>query len=378
MSRTKENICITINSLGPGGAEKQCLLLAKALKSRYNTIVVILSPEPVYAPRLSFIEEENLNHIFLSKNPIKRFFGFIRFLRKNKIDIIFSFLPTDTLLSAICGKLAGVPFIFGGIRNSYMAKAKFMALKWANNYLLNYTIANNFAAYRAAKAFGFKEKVFVISNGINIRPYFMRKEEVNKTINIISLGRLVGQKEYGTALNCIARLDEMLDKRNKFKYTIVGQGPEKEVIEAKISLLGLGNKVKIVTNASDIYGMLDASDIYLCSSSFEGVSNAIMEAMNCGLPLVATDAGDNSRLVLNEKNGYIVPIYDYEELASALKKLVQSHEHRMHMGRESHDHLVEYFSYETFQQNYLKLIKNIDMVQTHNGEVHYSKTNVSC
>ena len=40
-----------------------------------------------------------------------------------------------------------------------------------------------------------------------------------------------------------------------------------------------------------MYAMLDASDIYLCASSFEGVSNAIMEAMNCGLPLVATDAG---------------------------------------------------------------------------------------
>ena len=373
MNDRKKNICITINSLSRGGAEKQCLLLARALKPYHNVTIVILKPEPIYPQRLRFIEQEKINHVYLSKNPVKKFFDFIRLLKKEKFDIIFSFLPTDTVFSAICGKLAGIPFIFGGIRNSHMAKSKFTALKWANNYLLNYTIANNFAAYRSAIAFGFKEKVFVISNGIDIRPYYERKEEIGKTVNIISLGRLVGQKEYGTALKCIAHLKKTLDTGYTFRYTIVGQGPKKKIIEAEIEILGLENEVSIVTNASDMYAVLDAAHIYLCSSSFEGVSNAIMEAMNCALPLVATDAGDNSRLVIHKKNGFIAPINSYEQLAFYLKILVQSSESRVNMGLESYKHLVENFSYETFQRNYLHLIDKTGAIQILGGEVRYSE-----
>lgn len=377
MNSTKKNICITINSLGPGGAEKQCLLLAKALSPHHTTTVVILNPRPIYDPRLSFIEEEQLNYVFLAKNPVKRPFGLRRFLKQHKIDIIFSFLPTDTLLSSICGRLAGVRIIFGGIRNSYMAKPKFTALKWANNILLNYTIANNFAAYRSAIDFGFKEKVFVISNGIAIRPYVERKNVDAKSVHIISLGRLVRQKEYATALKCIAHLRGILDEGYGFTYTIVGQGPEEENILADIKTLGLENHVRVVTDASDIYGMLDVSDVYLCTSSFEGISNAIMEAMNCTLPVVATDAGDNSRLVLHEKNGFVVPIHEYRTLADQLKKLVQSPSLRLKMGTKSHSYLKKCFSYEAFRKNYLELIDNFDTIRIRDGEVHYTEQNVS-
>ena len=81
----KKNICITINSLVDGGAEKQSLLLAKAIQSHYAATLVILNPEPIYAPRLKIIEEENINHVFLSKNPVKKYFEFIYFIKKNKI-----------------------------------------------------------------------------------------------------------------------------------------------------------------------------------------------------------------------------------------------------------------------------------------------------
>ncbi|QCX01660.1 glycosyltransferase [Aggregatimonas sangjinii] len=377
MSKKRKKICITINSLGPGGAEKQCLLLAKALSPYHSVTVVILNPGPLYRPRLTFIEEEQLNHVYLAKNPLKRPFGLMRFLKRQQIDIIFSFLPTDTLLSSICGKLAGVPLVFGGIRNSYMANAKFIALKLVNNYLLNYTIANNFAAYRSAIDFGFKKKVFVISNGIDIRPYVERKHVGVGPVHIISLGRLVPQKEYATALKCIAHLKGILDEGYSFTYTIVGQGPEKEKIMTDIKARELENQVKVVTDASDIYGMLDDSDVYLCTSSFEGVSNAIMEAMNCALPLVATDAGDNARLVLHQKNGFITPIHDAIALANFLKKLIQSPELRIQMGNASHTHLAKNFSFATFQKKYLKLIENSSSIQTRNGEVHYGETNVS-
>jgi len=365
----KKNICITINSLGPGGAEKQSLLLAKALKHDHNIVLVILNAQPVYQPRLVFIENEEIQHIYLSNNPIKKVVGFTKFLKKRKIDVIFSFLPKDSVLSAICGKVAKTPYIFGGIRNSHLERVKFFTLKLINNHLLNYTIANNYAAYSSSIDFGFKDKVFVIPNGIEIRP-IPKKENLNKNlITIISLGRLVDQKDYETAIRSIAHLRRILDKKYSIKYKIVGQGAGKESIVDSIKKHDVMQEVELITNATGIYDLLDSSDIYLCTSKFEGISNSIMEAMNSGLPIVATDAGDNSRLVLDGKNGLITKIGAYKEIAKHLVSLSESPELRDRMGNLSYDHLRDNFSYEAFQKKYLSLIENIHSFKIQNGNI---------
>ncbi len=364
----RKNICITINSLASGGAEKQSLLLAKALKIHHNTILVILNPQPIYQPLISLIEEENIDHIFLAKNPIKKAVEFSSFLKKRKIEIVFSFLPTDTILSGVCGKIMGVPHIFGGIRNSFIPRIKFAALRLAHNYLLSYTIANNFSAYHSSIEFGFKKKVFVIPNGIEIRPFFERQISKRKVISIISLGRLVEQKDYETALKSIAELKKDLKATVQLKYRIVGHGPEKENIITNIKKYNLQKEVEIISNPSNIYDLLASSDIYLCTSIFEGFSNSIMEAMNCGLPIIATNAGDNSRLVIHGKNGFITDLRDYRKLSHHLLGLIESPETLNQMGTESYNHLVKSFSYTVFQKNYLNLIKNIDNIQISNGE----------
>ena len=364
----KKNICITINSLVDGGAEKQSLLLAKALHPFYNIMFVILNPEPIYAPRLKFIENEKLNHRFLSKNPVKKYFEFTRFLKKNKIDIIFSFLPADTIWAAVCGKINGVPYIFGGLRNSRIARTKFRALRFANNHLLNYTIANNFAAHSSSLEFGFKEKVFVIPNGIEIRPLFQRDKNDANLITIISVGRLVQQKRYDTALKTIAELKNLLDKSYRLQYLIVGSGPDEDIILQEVEKYELKEEVQFIQNTPNVYALLEAADLYLCTSSFEGISNSIMEAMNCALPVVATDAGDNSRLVIHEKNGFITAIEDHKMLAAHLATLVESPTKRKQMGLQGYQHLIENFGYEAFQKKYLALIENIDEFQIVSGE----------
>lgn len=364
----KKNICITINSLAPGGAEKQCLLLAKALKPYHNPFVVILKPRPVDKKHLKVLEEEELNHIFLTNNTIKRAFEFTSFLKKRNIDIIFSFLPMDTIWGGICGRAAGVPYVFGGIRSSYLPWIKSVSLRLINNYLLNYTIANNYTAYYSGIKSGFKNKILVVPNGIEIRQLPQRKKLDGKTITIISVGRLVKSKAYETAIKCIAELKKVLKKNQKVIYKIVGQGPELTSIFANIEKYDVKEEVEIITDTSNVYKLLESSDIYLSTTTFEGISNAIMEAMNCGLPLVVTDAGDNSLLVRNGQNGFLTAINDYEDMAAHLYHLIETPAMRHQMGLESYDHLVKNFSYTAFQDKYLKLIEHIDSIRINNGD----------
>ncbi|MEX0272959.1 MAG: glycosyltransferase, partial [Flavobacteriaceae bacterium] len=220
----KKNICLTINSLAKGGAEKQCLLLAKALRSHHNVYLAVLNPttqDPYYR---KVVDEEKIQVVFLSRNPIVRMVKLAQFLKRKKVEVVFSFLPVDTIMSAVCGWLAGVPYRFGGIRNSYLPKGKHMILRAVNNHVLHYTIANNYAAYRSALAFGFKENVMVIHNGIGIRPLISRQGRPTNETTIISVGRLVKQKDYETALKSVARLKKMLPAEHTLRYRIVGYG----------------------------------------------------------------------------------------------------------------------------------------------------------
>lgn len=368
----KKNICVTINSLSAGGAEKQCILLAAALKEHHNVTVIILSPEKLYPPRLVSLKDQNIQYKFLSKNRFKSFFQMIQYFRKNNIDFVFSFLPTDTVMSAVCGKLAGVPYIFGGIRSSFLPKSKFKLLKYLNNTILRYTISNNFSARETAIRLGFNSNVLVIPNGIEIRALSVRRSK--KTISIISLGRLVAPKCYDIAIQTIEELKNIVGEKYDIKYTIVGQGELEEDIRAQIKSKALESFVSVITDATDIYGLLDASDIYLCTSSFEGISNALMEAMNCQLPIVATDVGDNSKLVLHDKSGFLAPVHDYKKLAENLSLLVRSDDLRKKMGAEGYKHLDENFSYEAFQQKYLHIISNVENLKIIDGRVKETST----
>lgn len=368
MTTERRNICLTINSLDSGGAEKQCLLLAKALQPFHNTLLVILNPRPVYPPRLKVIQEEGLDHIYLSGNPILNIVQLTRLLRKRKIDIIFSFLPTDTIISAICGKAAGVTYIIGGIRNSYISSFKYAILKFVHNYISNYTISNNFSAYHAAIDYGFKDRVLVIPNGIAIRALAKKEIARPNTITIISVGRLVKQKSYETAIRSIAHLKSMLGTGYEVKYKIVGQGSEEEAILSNIEKYKVKQTTELITNPPNIYELLETADIYLCTSIFEGISNSIMEAMNCALPIIATDAGDNSKLVIHGINGFITPVRDYKQLGEHLYELVNSIDDRQRMGKASYDHLVKYYSYKTFQNYYLRFIEQIANLEIEKGK----------
>lgn len=369
--KVKKNICITINALELGGAEKQSVLLAKALKAHHNVTLVVVDPtKEVYPARLQTLEQEDIKPIFLPKNFLLKIVVLTKLLRKKKIEFIFSFLATDMVLGALCGKIVGVPYLFGGIRSSSWPRFKFMALRATHNYLLNYTISNNYAGRRVAVDFGFNENVFVIPNGIEIRPLKPIKGH-SKTITIISLGRLVSLKRYDIAIQTIAHLKTIIDEYYAIRYKIVGQGPEEEAILETIEKFEVREEIEVVTNVSDMYMLLEHSDIYLSTSSFEGISNALMEAMNCALPIVATDVGDNSYLVENEQNGFLVEVNDYKAMAEKLKELIEKPNRRHQMGIASYDRLAQNFSFETFQQKYLNIISKVERIKIRDGEVYF-------
>jgi glycosyltransferase involved in cell wall biosynthesis len=166
----------------------------------------------------------------------------------------------------------------------------------------------------------------VIHNAIKI-PASSTPLKDSDDLNIITVARFVKAKDFETALLAFSRLTT----RNpdlSIRYIIVGYGPEEPRIRSLINSLGLNEKVDLIINPPNVRDYLKGSCFYLSTSLFEGLSNSLMEAMVEGLPIVATDVGDNSFLVRDGYNGYLLPVRDVEQIALGLEPLVESAELR--------------------------------------------------
>jgi glycosyltransferase involved in cell wall biosynthesis len=354
-----KKICVTINSLAEGGAEKQSLLLAASLQKNFETFVVILKDHPKSHKHVDFIQSNNIPHVYLQGSLFQGLLQFYRFLKANNIDIIFSYLPRDTLIGAIIGKIAGVKYIFGGIRNSFVEYHKFLTLKYLHNYILDYSISNSYSGSDESIKRGFKkEKIFVIPNGIEPQPDFVERPNKNDIV-ITTIGRFVEQKDYLTSIKSISYLIQNLKPDAKIIYKIIGHGSLQNQIEDWVKAYGISHCTEIVTNITNSMPILYESDIYLSTSLYEGVSNSIMEAMNCGLPIVATKAGDNDILVKNDINGFLVEQKAHIDIANKLFELVQSHGKRIEFGLNSYNIIINEFSTDRFSHRYIELIERL-------------------
>ncbi len=354
MSITKKNICILSKDLVAGGAEKQALILAKTL-DQYHNISVIVFKDVIHQRNRTFIEENNIPIKVLKGHLMIKLFVLYRVLKSNNTDILISYLFKGNVLCGIIGSLAGVKVRIGGIRNAFLKPKKEVFERIMHNVFNTYTIFNNLSGAELYSKRKFnREKIVVIPNCIT-SPDFIARNGI-KTVEILTVGRFVPQKDYLTALRSIARM--IKEGVSNIHYTIIGWGELEETIKVWIKELNIKNNVSIVINPINVMSYYEKSNIYLSTSLFEGISNTIMEAMSYSLPCVVTDVGDNSRLVVNNSNGFVLQIKDVDGIADSLQKLVQNKNMRHEFGMNSHLKITNEYSVKNYTEKYLKIIDN--------------------
>lgn len=359
----KSSIVVFTNTLLDGGAEKQAVLLAKALQSNYKVYLVIFYGEKINSKLLDLIQKEKVQLLFLSGNKIKKFLFFYLLLRKYKINIIFSYLATTNFYSAIVGKLARVKYRIGGIRSSEIKGIKLLFQRILLNSFLTCSISNSYSGKENMLKNGFNaSKLLVVPNCIEIKSIVKATTKVDRKINnikVISVARFVPVKDHLTALKAIRALIDNIGETFSIKYLLVGFGELEEEIRRTIKDLTLQDHAEIILNPPNIYDYYSSSDIYLSTSLTEGLSNSIMEAMKFSLPIVATDVGDNKELIVSGRNGFLTKVGDIEDISAKLSKLIVDDSLRVQMGLNSYVYLKDNFSIEKFKQRYIELIENL-------------------
>jgi glycosyltransferase involved in cell wall biosynthesis len=136
-------------------------------------------------------------------------------------------------------------------------------------------------------------------------------------------------KRHATLLDVFAQLQR---ESPQCRLVLVGDGPLRAEVETRARALGVANAVHFLGARADIEHILPALDIFVLASSTEGMSNAILEAQSCGLPVVATDVGGNPEVIEHQLTGLLVPASQPQALGVALRELVAAPGRRAALG----------------------------------------------
>lgn len=180
---------------------------------------------------------------------------------------------------------------------------------------------------------------------------------------IVMAGRLAKQKNYTMMLKAMETIHKDYPEVN---LDIFGKGGLEKELNEQIRSRGLEGVVSLKGWTQNTIEEYHNSDIYVLSSDYEGMPNALMEAMAVGLPCVSTDCPTGpSDLITDGENGYLIPVDDDDMLATRLTDLLESTEKRREMGQKAHLTMKEKFNTEVitqqWEQLFLKLIKDANI-----------------
>jgi len=168
--------------------------------------------------------------------------------------------------------------------------------------------------------------ITVINPAIEEKILHYKSDTINNsdsnTLHIISVGRCHWIKGYTYSLDAMA----ILKKNNvKFHYTIIAGSRDHENIHYQIHDLDLNECVSFINDElshDEVLKKISECDLFLLPSLEEGISNAVLEAMARGVPVISTDCGGMREVINNGKNGYIVPVRDPNSMALAIKNFI--------------------------------------------------------
>lgn len=319
----KINITFVLPSLIPGGAERILSFVALHLdRSKFNATLLVVGYE-----KDTVYDTKDLHVIYLNKpRVLKSFFSLFHYFKKNKPDIVVSsIVHLNTLIAFMSPFFRRTKFVSREANVlSVLAKhnpyTKSIFPKWmvTTGYKLvdkiicqSKDMQNDMTTNYGVK----KEKTTLINNPITNT--FQTKpiaRDFTKPIHFITIGRLSKEKGHDRILEALSQVDF------PFKYTIIGNGVEKETIFNDIENKGLTSKVNYVPFTKHVETYLAESDLFLQGSYVEGFPNVLIESCVVGTPILAFNApGGLDEIIENGKNGYIANTLDaYIEKLNAL------------------------------------------------------------
>jgi len=351
------NVALVVGQLQHGGAERQLSELAVRLdRSSFRPYVVCLSE--ITHPYAGWLTEAGVEVCVLPRaghRDAGRAWRLARLLASRRTDLSHAFLLAANAYTWAASWLAGRRPYIASSRTCIPAAGPLAtaihrrAFRSARAVIANSRRVMQFTCDRYAVPV---HSVRVVHNGVALENYPPLADDVRAAVRramgvadgeilVGTIGRASPEKNLGMLLDVAAALPAATPR---CRVVIVGEGPELAGLRDRARSMGLADRAIFTGERHDVAPLLGAMDIFALTSKTEGLPNAVMEAMACRRPVVATDVGGTGELIEDGVSGHLVASGDAARMTERIAALARSRERSMAMGEAARARIESAFS----------------------------------
>jgi glycosyltransferase involved in cell wall biosynthesis len=321
-------VCFLIDELAAAGTETQLLALIRRLdRRRVLPYLVLLRGD---RPASRALEPDCCPVLRLGVGSLRspftlvRAVRFARFLRRERIDVVQAYFHDSSYFGVPAARLAGVPHRLRTRNNiGHWVRPLHRLLGRALNRWTTGSITNCEAARRSllADERPRPETVVVLENGVDLER-FLALPPPAPVAGRVTVGAVANLRPV-KGLDVLVRAAAWLShKHPQVTFRVAGEGEQRGELEAAVRAAGLAGRFELPGATADVPGFLAGLDVAVLPSRAEGMSNALLEYMAAGRPVVATAVGATPDVVVDGEHGLLVPPGDEAALAAALARLL--------------------------------------------------------
>ncbi|MGL4593167.1 MAG: glycosyltransferase family 4 protein [Thermoguttaceae bacterium] len=337
----------------------------------------------------------DMPHLFAAYQEI------VRFLRREKIDIICSHGYKSRFLGYFAAKRVGIPIIgvsHGWTWQDWKTSCYDRLDQWMHRRMNHVVCVSHGQAAKVRRCGVSPERISVIHNAIDVSRFSEKSDSIYRKqlelyfetesprkIILGAAGRLSHEKGYDVLIDAIeylveeCRSDESSDiscetpvissqkSSPKWGLVIFGDGARRELLQDQINRKQLHQTIKLAGFTSELDQYIPHFDIFVQSSRTEGFPCVNLEAMAARVPVVATSVGGVPEQIESGQNGILVPPNDPKMLAEGLKRLIDSPELRTQMGNFGRERVEKEFTCDVMAKHYFNLFEHL-IVQKRAGD----------
>jgi glycosyltransferase involved in cell wall biosynthesis len=320
------SIFLMTDSFDTGGSERQFAALVSSLDgARFRVQVGCIQKRGGFLEKLGEVTEFPLAGSLYNLRSLRTRWRLAGFLRQSRVVIAQAFDFYTNLMLIPAARMARVPVVIGSMRQlgdlltPAKRRAQLAVLRWCDSVVCN----SQAAANRLIEDGISTDRLAVIGNGLPASAFGLTAPALPRRFGLLRVGMIARMnspsKNHRSFLRAAARL------RGRYpdvEFVLVGDGPLRPALEREAKDLGIGGQVQFLGDRRDISAILASIDISVLPSESESLSNAIIESMAAGVPVVASRVGGNLELIDESRGSLVAPGND-EVLAAEMERLLR-------------------------------------------------------
>ena len=324
-------LIVCTGTLAAGGAERVLSILSKPFADAFEEVQYVMWLDAKY-PNIFYDIDPRVRIVRMSKESgstsvWRQMIWFRQYVKKEKPDLVLSFMVM------ICFTVT-VSLLFSGIRQVVAERndPRFFKKKWLRRIInlsyLSSDVKGILMQTESNKKY-FKNSTLYAKTSVIYNPLNIEARNVGAALNaskddlVVSVGRLTIQKQQGVLLDAFARFHQ---SHPAYKLIIYGDGEMRESLLEQAERLGVKDFFKLPGRSKQVLRDILPAKIFVMTSLFEGMSNALAEAMCVGLPCISTKVSGATDLIQDGKNGLLAEVGDVDGISEKMNAIANNQE----------------------------------------------------